>query len=178
MDCVSRTPSVNVACCSSDISSPDGVVPSPGASISMKCRRKVKFSAVLPEAVIPCQGSSGSAGYDFCSAEDGLIPPWGSEVFDTGVMVSRVPKSAFLKLESRSGLALKNNIFVQAGIIDRDFKSSVKVLLFNFSSSPFTVSKGQRICQGIFYKTLGAKRIQKVSAIRKERGKEGFGSTD
>lgn len=47
----------------------------------------------------------------------------------------------------RSGLAWKHHIDVGAGVIDRDYRGNVGVILFNFSQLDFQVTKGDRIAQ-------------------------------
>ena len=51
-----------------------------------------------------------------------------------------------------SGLASKFMINVGAGVIDADYRGSIKVLLFNHSGNSFTVRKGDRIAQLIIEK--------------------------
>jgi dUTP pyrophosphatase len=180
MDCFSKTPSLTIACCSSDISSTDGPAEpySPATTNCFSTGQKVQFSIESPNAVLPSKGTRHSAGFDFHSAEEGTILPWGKRVFDTDIRVRGMPDSSFLKLESRSGLCANDGLIVGAGIIDPDFKSTVKVVLFNLNPTPYKVKKHQKICQGIFVKTLDSKKIQQVSCNREERGARGFGSTD
>ena len=47
----------------------------------------------------------------------------------------------------RSGLAWKYHIDVGAGVIDRDYRGNVGVVLFNFSQVDFDVHHGDRIAQ-------------------------------
>ena len=63
-----------------------------------------------------------------------------------------IPQQHFGMLKSRSGLALKNNIHVHAGIIDADYRGEIKVLLSNQSHEEFTVHPGMRIGQLIIFK--------------------------
>ena len=51
------------------------------------------------------------------------------------------------RVAPRSGLASKNFIDVGAGVIDADYRGEVKVLLFNFSETDFTVKEGDRVAQ-------------------------------
>jgi len=139
---------------------------------------QVHFKKTVPGALVPTKATSLSAGYDFYSTDNYSIRPWGNCLIDTGIAVENIPPDCFLKLESRSGLCLNDKIALQAGVIDSDYTSSVKALLFNFNSAPYQITRGQKICQGIFLHTLGG-RVQPVDILsEKPRANSGFGSSD
>lgn len=182
MECFSKTPNVNISssCCHSSVSTNDRVDASLLYSSSRfpSCfrTRKIRFVPVSPDAIIPCRTTPESVGYNFHSIEEGTICPGESRLFDTAIKVTGIPKSYFLKLESKSGICQKNKISVLTGI--SDFESSVKVLLFNFGSTPYKVEKHQQICQGIFLKTLKNSRFQRVISTGSEQGDQGFCSSN
>lgn len=78
----------------------------------------------------------------------------GKALVSTGLKVA-LPTSTYGRVAPRSGLALKQQIDVGAGVIDEDYRGEVKVLLFNFGSNEFEVKEGDRIaqlvCQEITY---------------------------
>lgn len=53
---------------------------------------------------------------------------------------------------------INNNFPFLAGVIDEDYRGTVKVILFNFEDKEFEVKKGDRIaqliCEKIFYPDL------------------------
>ena len=69
-----------------------------------------------------------------------------------------VPEGTYGRVAPRSGLAHKHFIDVGAGVIDRDYRGNVGVILFNFGTSAFKVNKGDRIaqliCEKISYPTI------------------------
>jgi len=141
-------------------------------------RKEIKFKKIHSEAIIPTKSTKESAGFDFYSTQEALVQPWGKCLIDTGIAIANLPNNSFLKLESRSGLCWHHNIIICGGVIDKDFQSSIKAILFNLSSEPYQVKIGDKICQGVFLKTLGGK-VQSVRILsKKQRGSKGFGSSD
>ena len=108
--------------------------------------------------------------YYFDGIERKLIP--------TGIKVE-LPEGFELQIRSRSGLALKEGIFVlnSPGTVDERFRGEIGVILCNLSSSQVIIKPGDRIAQAI------VNSIPKISLIKVEkvnetqRGENGFGST-
>jgi dUTP pyrophosphatase len=64
------------------------------------------------------------------------------------------------------------------GLIDSHYRGELKVILVNLDrSEPFTVSRGDKICQLVIQKVEQARftEVEKLDAT--ERGSGGFGST-
>ncbi len=79
------------------------------------------FKLLSPTTTIPTKGAPSSAGYDICSSENKDIPPNTQSLVHTK-LAFKIPKSYYGQLKLRSGLAFKNNIHVQAGTIDSDYR--------------------------------------------------------
>ncbi len=60
-------------------------------------------------------------------------------------------RKSLYSCSSRSGLAMKG-IFVNAGVIDRDYRGEIKVILGNIGNDPFDIKVGDKIAQLIFEK--------------------------
>lgn len=133
--------------------------------------------ATLAEgAVLPARSTQGSACYDLCSLETGVIPARGRKLFDTGVSVE-FPPECVLQILSRSGLSLKNGVQVGAGVVDSDYRSSLKVLLYNHSDIPYKVNEGDRIAQMALVR-IATPDIEVVHELSQTaRGERGFGSS-
>lgn len=144
-------------------------------------------------AKIPTKGSENAAGYDIYSNENIIISVGERKLVDTGfkldisgyiehpnyghshsIHFERIP--VYFRIAPRSGLAVKG-IDVGAGVVDRDFRGSVKVLLINNSKSDFEVKKGDRIAQGIFERIVEIIFNQTDNLEETKRGEGGFGST-
>ena len=80
------------------------------------------------------------------------------------------------ELTSRSSQN-KRGVMVLRGIIDQSYLGEYIVCLVNLNPYPILYSKGERICQVLFYKERKVKSRQ-IRVLQKEkRGKGGFGST-
>lgn len=177
---VTQKCSFTLACCESNITAVDGEEEEKEEESScFSWGNQIVLERTLPEAKLPSRASSGAAAYDFCSVECKTVLPWSSETFDTGIKIKRMPANVFLKLESRSGLCLNNKIITCAGVIDSDYSDSIKVLLFNLSSTPYTVKPKDRISQGIFMNSIHPRQLNKKKSylLKGKRGEKGFGST-
>lgn len=130
------------------------------------------FVAAETGAIIPRRATSGSAGYDLCSIEEGTIPSLSRKTVSTGIQVN-IPSGLYGRIAGRSGLAAKVGIDVFAGAIDSDYKGIIKVVLFNSGKEDYSFKVGERIAQLIFEKYYVASDI----ADTPTRGDGGFGST-
>lgn len=111
-------------------------------------------------------------------SEDGFIlKPNERVLIKTGIKVE-VPSGYELQVRSRSGMALKNGVFVLNGLgtVDADYRGDVGVILANFSNENFIIKKGDRIAQFVFNKFEQVEfKIDSLSQT--ERGTGGFGHT-
>ena len=129
-----------------------------------------------PNAVVPKRGTKDSAGYDLSSAEHCIIPAKGKGIVKTGLAMP-LPEGVYARIAPRSGLAAKRFIDVGAGVVDRDYRGEVGIVLFNHSDSDFVVHQGDRIAQLILEK-IATPEIQEVQNLDDtSRGESGFGST-
>lgn len=115
------------------------------------CPRKVEefFELCHPNAVLPERGTDLSAGYDFRSLEDFVVPAGGQFAVDTGIK-SHFTRDTVLLLKSRSGLVFKKQIDTVAGVIDADYKDTIRVILSNRGTEDYHGKAGERISQGLF----------------------------
>ena len=131
---------------------------------------------LVAHAVAPMRATEGSAGYDLTSAIDAVIPPNGRLAVSTGIAIG-LPEGTYGRIAPRSGLAYKFGIDVVAGVIDADYRSEVKAILYNSGDQPFTIKTGDRIAQLV----LEVIKIPDVALVLElddtARGAGGFGST-
>lgn len=139
----------------------------------------LKFQKIHQDAQIPKLAHPTDAGLDVCSVENKTIKAGSFATISTG-LVMQIPKGHEVQVRSRSGLAAKNGIFVLNGIgtIDAGYRGELKVILANFSSTDFEVSKGDRIAQLVANKLTPVK-IKTVEHInnKTDRSTGGFGSS-
>ena len=127
-------------------------------------------------AIVPERGSEEAAGYDLSSACDAAVPARGKAIVKTGLSF-QVPLGTYGRVAPRSGLAWKRHIDVGAGVIDRDYRGEVGVVLFNHSDSDFAIKKGDRIAQLIIERIATPPVVVVETLDETERGSGGFGST-
>jgi dUTP pyrophosphatase len=100
------------------------------------------------------------------------------KLIPTGIAVA-IPEGHEGQVRPRSGLALKHGIGMlnAPGTIDADYRGEIGIILFNFSGTPFTIKRGDRIAQMVFAELLHAK-LEKVDELSEtRRGAGGFGHT-
>ena len=99
----------------------------------------------IEDRLLPAKGSEEAAGFDLYAAEDMNIPAGQRRKVRTGIR-AKAPKGTYLRIASRSGLALKG-IDAMAGVVDRDYTGEISVILHNSSQVGFTVARQDRIAQ-------------------------------
>ena len=156
----------------------------------------VKVKKVRENAVIPSQGTQGSAGFDLTVAA--FLDNYGNELDCDGVcldsnhtmiircatgLAMEIPEGYCLKVLPRSGLAFKECITVvnAPGLIDSDYRGEIVVGLIRHHSLNTTkdayINIGDRVAQGVFEKDEKPNFSEADELSNTERGKGGFGST-
>ena len=141
---------------------------------------QLKVKLLHEDGKVPTYGSEFSAGMDLYSSEDKVIPAHSTILVSTGISVSWSGDDAqhyYLRIAPRSGLAFKNGLFVNAGVVDYDYRGEVKVVMYNSKENDFEVKKGDRIAQCILEKIIRPQILQVEELDITERGEGGFGST-
>jgi len=90
-----------------------------------------------------------------------------------------IPEGYEIQIRSRSGLALKNGVFVTNGIgtIDDDYRNYYGVILSNFGDEVFEIKQGDRIAQAVLMKVEKVDWNVVEDLNDTDRGLGGFGST-
>ena len=130
-----------------------------------------------PGAKVPTKGSSRAAGHDLYANEDKIIPRKGPEVVNTGLAMS-FPQGTYARIAPRSGLAVKHQIAVNAGVSDIDYTGEVKNVLLNKGDKDYWVKRGERIAQLITEKIMESECHEVRALNATERRDKGFGSSD
>lgn len=124
----------------------------------------------------PQRAHRQDAGADLFARETLIIPPHGSETFDTGVHI-QIPDGYVGMLKSKSGLNVKHGI-VSEGVIDAGYTGSVRVKLYNHSDEIYVVNEGDKISQLVILPIVTPAFIEdETFETNTERGAGGFGST-
>src|SRR5690349_17927547 len=110
--------------------------------------RRLDPSVPLPEYQTP-----GAAGFDLAAGVDITIEPGCVALVPTGLVIE-VPSGHFLGIFARSSTPLKRGLLVAngVGVVDPDYSGpndEVMIQVLNFTGSPVTVTRGDRLAQGI-----------------------------
>ena len=129
---------------------------------------------MAPGAAIPTKGSEGSAGWDMRADQSVTLHPGRTTKVSLGLRLATPPGHTMLLL-SRSRLA-SEGITTQGGVIDSDYRGVVQCLLHNSTSTPRRITKGERVCQGVFLATPQVEWVRgQLEATQRNEG--GFGSS-
>ena len=142
----------------------------------------LNIKKLIEDIRLPSYGSSQAAGLDICSSEDYVVAPRTRIVVSTGLSVSWSgvdEENYYLRVAPRSGLSVKNNIDIGAGVIDCDYRGEIKICFINNdNTNEYLIKKGDKVAQLILEKINRFSNIQEVyEHTTTERGSGGFGST-
>lgn len=138
----------------------------------------VNIKKLSKKAIIPKFSHEDDSGADVYSIDDVVINPGENALVHTGLAIE-LPENYECQVRSKSGLALKNSIFVlnSPGTIDNSYRGECNVILMNLGKEPYHVKVGQKIAQFVI-KPIFRVDFNEVSEISDtERGTGGFGST-
>lgn len=128
---------------------------------------------------LPARQTTGSAGYDVCSADaDFTLQPSERRLVRTGLALA-IPAGFEAQIRPRSGLALKHGLTLPntPATIDSDYRGELMIAMINLGTAAVTVSRGTRIAQMVFQRVEEVE-LKLVSVLpHSERGAGGFGST-
>lgn len=112
------------------------------------------------EIILPVRSDNGSAGYDFYSPVNVIIPPNEHKLFFTDVKAC-MNEDEVLMLYVRSSMGKVPVVIANGtGIIDSSYYNNpsndgnIGFRLLNLSDENYVVHKGDRIGQGVFMKYL------------------------
>ena len=143
----------------------------------------IQFKKLNDNAKIPVYGSKCAAGMDLFSSNEELIiiEPQTRQCIPTGLSMSYDNDDYYMRIAPRSGLSVKNNLDIGAGVIDSDYRGEIKIVLINnHKTESFTVTKNMKIAQMIPTLSLNNQKITftEVTELNDTfRGTGGFGST-
>ncbi len=123
---------------------------------------------------LPKRHTKYSAGYDFKSPIDCVIPPGEIKKIPTGIKIM-MNEDEMMMLVVRSSTGFKYNVRLtnQVGIFESDFYNNetneghAMVSLQNEGKEDFVIKKGDRIVQGIFVKFLMVDDEEEIVSVRK-----------
>jgi dUTP pyrophosphatase len=149
---------------------------------------RLNIKKLTEEAQVPVYGSVAAAGMDLFSAVDLTVPPQTRKLVSTGISVSwetqegqwdEHPEKYYLRIAPRSGLSVKSNIDIGAGVVDSDYRGEIFVCFINNSlDKEYHIQRGDKIAQMILTRFEQFSEVVIVDDLTETlRGESGFGST-
>ena len=127
-------------------------------------------------AFMPLRAHPTDAGLDLRAKERVKIWPGTCATIDTGVHIE-LPHGYYGKIESKSGLNVKNSIVSCGGTIDEPYRGSIVVKLYNFGQSSHVFEPGDKVAQLVIQPYI-APELELVEELSEtDRGADGFGSS-
>lgn len=138
--------------------------------------RKVKVLKDIHLHINVHPAKDGDIGRDIKAFEDVLIPSFAFRKIKSGARI-QLPSGIYARLIGRSSLA-NNGILTFHGLIDSGYTGTLDVILFNLTYESYTVRKGDRIGQLVFFYHVDDIELEEVDMFEDtERGSTGFGSS-
>lgn len=137
----------------------------------MRVKIKLDNGAYMPE-----RAHRTDAGADLRTPYLITIEPHSSEVIDTGVHIE-LPRGYYGRLESKSGLNVKDSVVSCGGTIDEGYTGSIRVKLYNFGNKQKTFDVGDKIVQLLICPVEYCGFCEVDELENTDRGDNGFGST-
>ena len=140
-------------------------------------KMKISYKPLSNKAITPSKSTKGSAAFDIYASSHQIIPPNARLAIKTDISLA-IPFGYYGRIAARSGLTIKNNIDIGAGVIDSDYRGEIKPILINNSTKPFQISQHDRIAQIIIEQCADVTFQQVEELTETQRGTKGFGSSD
>lgn len=136
---------------------------------------QIKYKMLTATAKTPTYATDSDTCADLYADEDVDIPPHTVGKISTG-LAFEAPPGIYFRILPRSGMSSKGYI-VTAGVIDNAYRGDIIVALYNSTSEPYHVSKGDKIAQ-VEPRTFHQMELLKVGELSDtSRGSCGFGSS-
>lgn len=120
----------------------------------------------------------GDAGFDLYALTPLRVLPNSVVKIQTGVVITKCPKSLCGIISERSGLALRSSIRIGGGIVDSCYRGEVCVIFHNLGDEAFEITKGQAVAQIVFVNISTDVVLSEDGAMdESDRNANGFGST-
>jgi dUTP pyrophosphatase len=128
---------------------------------------------------LPQYQTPSAAGMDILAA----VPPCGQllkagehAIINSGLRIA-LPEGYEAQIRPRSGLAAKNAIGIinSPGTIDCDYRGEIKLIMINWGSEDFLITRGMRIAQMIIAPVIKGRWVECTELPPTLRGDGGLG---
>lgn len=136
---------------------------------------ELKVKRLTDSAILPTKAHETDAGWDLYADNAVVIGPGETGMIDLGI-AAEIPEGYFALIRDRSSMARKS-LAVLGGVVDSEYRGSIKVVLHNSGKSEFSVEPGDKIAQALILPVPTVKVVEVKSLSDSARGEGGFGST-
>ena len=136
----------------------------------------LKIKLLSMNAYTPTKGTEESAGFDFYTPVDVIIPSRSDVLIPLDISME-MPIGFAMIMKEKSGLATKKKIVMGASVIDNDYRGNCHAHLFNLSDETVYFKKGEKVCQGVMLSVPYIEVVEVEELNNTVRGEGGFGST-
>ena len=137
----------------------------------------LQVHTLCPDAIIPERATPGAIGYDLRATTSTEIPPGERACVPTGIAIE-LPENTYRRIAPQSGLTVKKNIDIGAGVIDPDFQGELKVVMINHGKEAHQVQSGDKVAQLIVENAQTPDVVHVTELTDTARNDKGFGLTD
>ncbi|MFH1729132.1 MAG: dUTP diphosphatase [Pseudomonadota bacterium] len=147
--------------------------------LKIKILRQLKDNEKV-EDFLPSYQTQGSVGMDLKAWIDSdiVLEPGTRFLVPTGLAIE-VSEGYEAQIRPRSGLAIKNGIFIvnSPGTIDSDYRGEVQIIIANYGEENFTIKRKDRIAQMVINKIEKVNISLSENLSTTDRSSGGFGHT-
>ena len=146
----------------------------------------IEFVKTHPDAKLPTKAHAEDNCWDLYAVEDVTIPPIlffeprvniGNAVVPVGLNVGSITPGFGFVIKGRSGMGFKSGIMPHSGEIDNGYRGDLGVKLYNLTSTPYNIKKGDRIAQFKVERVYNS-TVQFTEEVKDSTRKDGgFGSS-
>ena len=94
----------------------------------------------------PTRGTPLAAGLDLYCMQTIYIPAGGKDIVDTGVTIE-LPPDTYGRVAGRSGASYRHHLVVAGGVVDCDYRNTIKIIVFNLGDKSILLERGKSIAQ-------------------------------
>lgn len=119
---------------------------------------------------------SHDAGFDMYATEDVHFEPSQRMRVPTGIALE-IPDGYVGLVWDKSSISFNYGLKTMGGVIDAGYRGEIIVGLYNFSDTPYTIKKGDKVAQMLIQKIEHVSFSEAEELSDTSRGEGGWGST-
>ena len=149
-----------------------------GEKVYQHCKMEepiLYYGKLTNKAVPPKHATPRSIGADLFTPEDVCILAEGQILIPTDLLLATSP-GYYLRIASKSGLALKQGLVVEGGVVDPDYRGNISIILRNTTKTDCSIKGKEPVPQVIRERAAIPEIVETKISRDTSRGAGGFGS--